>query len=176
MFGLAFSQIVSHGACRQLAAGAVRGPRSRLCSSSRTPAPPSLVPNVPIPLCKRIPEYTEPLGAVLDWRKHMEARISQIGNAFEEQDLGPSQAELRVILVILEHACKERGSFSCTDVKPGILCHDAVQLLTLSNRCSFTCNSEGAGLGAGRRDRSKLRLLHWHRAPCSKGVQKDPHA
>uniref|UniRef100_A0A7S3QM00 Methyltransferase domain-containing protein n=1 Tax=Dunaliella tertiolecta TaxID=3047 RepID=A0A7S3QM00_DUNTE len=50
---------------------------------------------VPIPLCQRLPAYEAPANAVLAWHRAMGARVAEIGDSFEQQDLGPSESELK---------------------------------------------------------------------------------
>lgn len=49
-----------------------------------------------LPLCRRSAVHMDELGAVLAWRDHMTARITDVGDSLDLQDGGPDQAGLMV--------------------------------------------------------------------------------
>lgn len=79
-------------------------PRSRAASSAaedgvlaETNTFQDVLPQRPhTPLCERSPEHSAELGRLLAWREEALQAISAVGDAWVQQDDGPSQADLEV--------------------------------------------------------------------------------
>lgn len=66
---------------------------------------PAVVP--PVPLCQRPPVHESSVAALLAWRDDVLARVTEIGDTFEQQDNGPSRDELTVC------TCRRTRHASC---------------------------------------------------------------
>ncbi|KAF5838819.1 hypothetical protein DUNSADRAFT_2205 [Dunaliella salina] len=100
---------------------------------------------VPIPLCKRLPTHEAPVHAVLSWHRAMGARVAEIGDSFEQQDLGPSESEL-----------KRELDWVLDDTVAAIKHHPEAQWMPCSWRF---LEAEVRGATHGRRDTSSWLLL-----------------
>ena len=59
------------------------------------------LPQPELPLCERPAQHAVPLGDLLAWREAAEGQVQAVGNAWVQQDDGPSVEDLQVLPLLL---------------------------------------------------------------------------